>query len=144
MTSPGGSASPTLKDPLVSDARDAILDFELNRLHQTYVMIDFETFREDFRYIYRNGGIVPHSVAPLLWRNRGVQANMYVLDQAGANLIYLPHEMSISATQASIESLMQRGLGHPTVVALGPQQALSPPTSAEIAKRRSCLVRWHL
>ena len=132
MAGPGG-AGPTLKDPLVADARDAILDFELNRLHQTYVMIDFETFREDFRYIYRNGGIVPHSVAPLLWRNRGVQANMYVLDRAGANLIYLPHEMSISAAQECIESLLQRGLGHPSVVALGFQQALSPPTSAEIA-----------
>ena len=41
--------------------------------------------------------------------------------------------MSISATQECIESLLQRGLGHPSVVALGFQQALSPPTSAEIA-----------
>ena len=133
MVGPGGAVGATPKDPLVVDAKDAILDFELNRLHETYVMVDFETFREDYRYIYRNAGTMPHSVAPLLWRNRGVQANMYVLDRAGANLIYLPHGMSTSASQACIEDLLQRGLGHPTVLASGSQQAPNPPTSAEIA-----------
>ena len=85
-------------DSLAEDAKAAMLDLELHRLHYTYSMIDFETFREDYRYVYRNMGSSPHSVAPLMWRNRAVQANMYVLDASDSNLIYLPSGLNRAAT----------------------------------------------
>lgn len=133
MTVERGAANSATKDPLVEDAKSAIVDFDLHRLHQTYIMVDFETFREDYRYIYRNASISPHSVAPLLWRNRAVQANMYVLDKSGGNLIYLPHDLSNAAIQACIEDLFKKGLGNQVIQHSDVQPNPEPPTATEIA-----------
>jgi len=119
-------------DSLVDDAKGAILDFELHRLHYTYSMIDLHTFREDYRYVYLNGGSAAHSVAPLLWRNRAVQANMYVLDAANSNLIYLPSGITREATHLSIRGLIQTGLKNVTGQPLPSQPPMSVPTPGEI------------
>ena len=96
-------------DPIVEDASGSIRDFELHRLHYTYSMIDLGTFKEDYRYVYRNGGNHAHRIVPLLWRWREVQANMYVLDQSNSNLIYLPSEVNRMATQRCLEKLLDEG-----------------------------------
>ena len=120
-------------DSLAEDARAAMLDLELHRLHYTYSMIDFETFREDYRYVYRNMGSNPHSVAPLMWRNRAVQANMYVLDASDSNLIYLPSGLTREATQLYVEELLRNGLAAASGQATSSPPIPRPPTPAEIA-----------
>src|SRR2546425_6240389 len=85
---------PTVTDPLVTDGAQGIKDFELHRLHYANSMIDLWTFGEDYRYVFRNGGGSDHRVAPLLWRWRMVQANMYVLDAENKNLVYLPSRIA--------------------------------------------------
>ena len=120
-------------DSLAEDAKAAMLDLELHRLHYTYSMIDFETFREDYRYVYRNMGSSPHSVAPLMWRNRAVQANMYVLDASDSNLIYLPSGLNRAATQLYVEDLLQKGQATGTLQAPSSQLIPRAPTTAEIA-----------
>ncbi len=96
-------------DPIVEDAAGAVDDFSLERLHYTYSMIDLATFREDYRYLVRNRGEVHHKAVPLLWRWREVQANMTALDPSNANLVYLPSQVTIEATERYLIRLMRRG-----------------------------------
>lgn len=96
-------------DELVGEAPRAVLDLQLHRLHYTYSMLDLEMFREEFRYIFRNEGDRKVRLAPLLWRWRQVQANMYVLDSANSNLVYLPNELGRQATSAHLATLLAKG-----------------------------------
>lgn len=116
----------------MEDASSAVLDFQLHRLHSTYSMIDFETFREDYRYVYQNTGTAPHSVLPLLWRDRAVQANMYVLDAENNNLVYLPSEMNRDAAVSTLIRLFQAGAA--SAAGQGQQLPIASavPTPAEI------------
>src|SRR5436190_6725135 len=97
-------------DPIVGDASRAIDELELHRLHYTYSLVDLRTFREDYRYVYRNADTRPHRVVPLLWRWREIQANMVVLDAADENLIYLPTGITRQAEEAYLESLIRKGI----------------------------------
>ncbi len=94
---------------LAQDASNSLNDLELSRLHYTYEMVDFRTSREDFRYIFQNKGPRPHRIAPLAWRWREIQANMYVLDAGNANLIYLPSDETRRTIQLYLENLLESG-----------------------------------
>src|SRR5437773_12323149 len=97
-------------DPIVGDPSRAIDELELHRLHYTYSLVDLRTFREDYRYVYRNADTRPHRVVPLLWRWREIQANMVVLDAADENLIYLPIGITRQAEEAYLESPIRKGI----------------------------------
>jgi len=96
-------------DDIVQDAASSLEDLELSRLHYTYVMTDLTTFREDYRYVYRNTGRTDHRIVPLLWRWREVQANMYVLDEEDSNLVYLPSGETRRATEMYLNTLLDHG-----------------------------------
>lgn len=79
----------------------AIRNLVVNRLHYTYSVQDFFTFREDYRYVY--SGVGNLTTLPLLWREREIQANMVTLDDANRNLVYLPSR----ATERLLQGILR-------------------------------------
>ena len=96
-------------DKVVEDVANGIRDWELSRLHYTHEMVDLNTFREDYRYVFRNAGTRSLKAVPLLWRRRHVQANMYVRDAADANLVYLPSELTNLAMETHLKRILRTG-----------------------------------
>lgn len=99
LNNPGELWGHTNDDKLAQDAAEALADIRIERVHYTYSLHDFETFHEDYRYVFRNTSARPHRILPLLWREREVQANMFVFGADGTNLIYLPSSGGVSAAR---------------------------------------------
>lgn len=85
-----------------------LLDTVLERLHYTYIVKDLTTFREEFRYIFsETRGL---RSLPLIWRLRGVEANMVTSDASESRLVYLPSARVRSLTQGILLDLLMRCL----------------------------------
>src|SRR2546422_5526146 len=81
----------------------ALRQLAVNRVHYTYSVQDLFTFREDYRYVYSDVGLLRK--LPLLWREREIQANMVTLDAGNRNLVYLPSAEVITIPQNSLRNL---------------------------------------
>jgi hypothetical protein len=89
-------------DVHVRNIRD-LTDVVVERLHYTYVVKDLTTFREEFRYVFSNTHGL--QILPLVWRLRGVEANMVITDSAEGRLIYLPSGRVMALTRAILTDL---------------------------------------
>lgn len=82
-----------------------VRELVVSRLHYTYTVKDFFTFREDYRYVYSQVDGLRR--LPLLWREREIQANMVTLDEENRNLIYLPSRELKSLAEALLLDLWE-------------------------------------
>jgi hypothetical protein len=87
---------------------DKYVDFyldnlEVARLHVTNSFQTLRTYRTDYRLIYRCHN--PPPVLPLYYLARELQTNMIVLDAAGRNLVYLPHQASYEVAEQFLRTL---------------------------------------
>ncbi len=94
--------------PVIEDGARSLEDLHIERVHYTYFLQDFKTFHEDYRYVFRNPTERPHAVLPLLWREREVQANMFVVDAKGVNLIYVPSTVGESIVKKYFRAAWHR------------------------------------
>ncbi len=93
-------------DVFLTAADAAVLnELRVVRLHYTYAIRDFNTFREDLRYVYLMPDSQTPVVLPLIWRSRVIQANMVVLDGSGRNLVYLPSRAGDNFTATWLDVL---------------------------------------
>lgn len=76
------------------DLHHALTEVDIQRVHTTLTIDDFDYITEDVRYIFYNSGTTKISVLPLPAIKRKVQRNMKVEDFRNRKLIFIPSSSS--------------------------------------------------
>ena len=76
------------------DLYHAFTSVDLQRVHVTLTIDDFDCIKEDIRYVFYNMGSQKVSVLPLPARERKIQRNMIVKDCSQRNLVFIPSNVS--------------------------------------------------
>lgn len=79
---------------VMNDLYYAFTHVEMQRVHTTLTIDDFDCIKEDIRYIFYNKGDKKVSTLPLPARERKVQRNMIVKDCSNRNLVFIPTDCS--------------------------------------------------
>jgi hypothetical protein len=74
----------------MNDLYYAFTHVEMQRVHTTLIIDDFDCIKEDIRYIFYNEGDNEVSTLPLPARERKIQRNMIVKDCSNRNLVFIP------------------------------------------------------
>lgn len=78
----------------MDDLYYAFTHVEMQRVHTTFTIDDFDCIREDIRYVFYNTGDQPVCILPLPARERKAQRNMIVKDCSHRNLVFIPTDCS--------------------------------------------------
>lgn len=80
--------------PIDKDLYHALTEADIQRVHTTLAIDDFDYITEDVRYIFYNNGTTEISVLPLPGIKRKAQRNMKVEDFRNRKLIFIPSSSS--------------------------------------------------
>lgn len=92
----------------MNDLYYAFTHVEMQRVHTTVTIDDFDCIKEDIRYIFYNKGDKEVSILPLPARERKVQRNMIVKDCSYRNLVFTPTDYSASFFVETFSHMLEK------------------------------------
>ncbi|MGC1119635.1 MAG: hypothetical protein WBA22_00955 [Candidatus Methanofastidiosia archaeon] len=85
----------------------AFTEVEMQRVHITYRIDDFDCITEECRYIFYNNGDNPVSILPLPPRKRKTQRNMKVKDSSNRQLVFIPSAVSAPLLESAFTQMLE-------------------------------------